>query len=138
MPSNKNKTDAARNIDIRATLKHQQKEMEQTNKLLKELLEKINNLAENSPLSAQKKKKVRDPNRPKKNKNGYMFFCQENRSQVKDKNPNIDGKDLVKILSGMWNKMNTKERAPYQAKADQDKVRYQKEMVTYNSTQTTS
>ena len=133
-----NKKTSNRNTDIRTALKRQQKEMEQTNKLLRELLEKVNCLADNSPLSGQKKKKIRDPNRPKKNKNGYMFFCQENRNQVKESHPNIDGKDLVKILSGMWNKMTTKERAPYQAKADKDKVRYQKEMETYNKTQVTS
>ena len=125
-------TTTTRTPDVKTALRRHQKELEQNTKLLKELINKLNVVIENSPLTTGKKKRVKDPNRPKKNKNGYMFFCQENRSGVKTKNPGIDGKDLVKILSGMWNQMTDVEKAPYQAKASKDKVRYQQDMVVYN------
>ena len=123
-------------------------ELQQTNKLLREVLEKVDLLLQSrsettqttaapveTPTKTTRSKKTRDPNRPKKNKNGYMFFCQDKRESVKKSNPNTDGKELVRLLSQMWNKMSDKQKAPYQAKANKDKVRYQTEMEAYKATQ---
>lgn len=126
-------------------------ELKQTNKLLTEVLEKVNLLLQSTATATTtattttatatttatkttRTKKVRDPNRPKKNKNGYMFFCQDKRESVKKSNPNTDGKELVRLLSQMWNNMDTKQKAPYQQKADTDKVRYATEMKAYKDT----
>lgn len=128
-------TSRTRNADTKTLLKRHIKELEQSNKLMKELLNKLNIIAENSPITSEKKKKIKDPNKPKKNKNGYMFYCQEKRADVKAEHPGIDGKDLVKHLSKKWNTMSDNEKAPYQLKASQDKERYKKEMEVYNKQQ---
>lgn len=80
----------------------------------------------------RKMKKEKDPNAPKKSKNGYMFFCGENRERIKKDNKDIDGKEIVKKLSEEWNKMNDKQKAKYQKMADADRVRYEKEKTAYD------
>lgn len=86
----------------------------------------IRALADNASFGTQnkKKKKDRDPNAPKKNKNAYMFYCDEHRENVKKENPGMDGKDIVKFLSKKWGSLDEKGKAPYQNKAEADKVRY--------------
>jgi len=124
-------------IDIRPELRKQQKTLERMNKTLTELCTKLTLVLESSPINngRSNSRKNRDPNRPKKNKNGYLFFCQDKRESVKKKHPNRDGKELVRILSKMWNQMTEKEKKPYQDKASKDKDRYRREMEEYNKKQ---
>jgi len=75
------------------------------------------------------------PYPPKKYKNEYMFFCQDKRESVRKKYPNRDGKELVRILSKMWNQMTDMQKMPYQNKVLKDKDRYHREMEEYNKKQ---
>jgi len=92
---------------------------EQENKL-KKLLEKT------------KAKKPADA--PKKNKSGYLFFCQEMRSVVKKENPDIKANEMMAELGARWKEM--KENEPeevekYMEMAAEDKTRYEEEMKNY-------
>jgi hypothetical protein len=92
---------------------------EQENKL-KKLLEKT------------KAKKPADA--PKKNKSGYLFFCQEMRSVVKEENPDMKTNEIMAELGARWKEL--KENEPEEVKkymemAGEDKTRYEQEMKNY-------
>ena len=55
------------------------------------------------------------------------------RSVVKAANPNVEAKEIQKLLSDDFKALSAEERAPYDAKAAADKERYQKEMAEYSS-----
>lgn len=117
------------------TLKTVSKALEQLTKQLTEMSKKLDVVVANAG-GKTKRKKQRDPNAPKKSKNGYMFYCQENRERVKKANSGIDGKEIVRILSKEWNNLTDKKKSPYQKMAAKDNVRYQKEQAKYVASQT--
>jgi HMG (high mobility group) box len=82
-----------------------------------------------------------------------MFFANEQRENVRDENPGISfgmaydihyplpiqacwrgviTGQVGKVLGERWKALNDKQRAPYEAKAAQDKKRYEDEKATYN------
>ncbi|TVY46215.1 Non-histone chromosomal protein [Lachnellula occidentalis] len=79
---------------------------------------------------AEKKKK--DPNAPKRGLSAYMFFANEQRENVREENPGITFGQVGKVLGERWKALNDKQRTPYEAKAAQDKKRYEDEKATYN------
>ena len=83
-----------------------------------------------------KGKKVRkDPTKPKRSKSSYLFFCQDNR---KDMDSNLSATQVTTELGKMWKELKGRSDSEanlsmdrYTMEAEQDKVRYQKEMSTY-------
>ena len=95
-----------------------------TQKQIKSLLSRVN-------------RPPKDPNAPKRGKSSYLYFCQDNRAQVK-KSLGKDAKatDVTRQLGVLWNKLkNDKKKAKklneYVKLAEADKVRYQKEKDAY-------
>ncbi|KAI9050887.1 hypothetical protein LZ554_005003 [Drepanopeziza brunnea f. sp. 'monogermtubi'] len=80
---------------------------------------------------AEKKKK--DPNAPKRGLSAYMFFANEQRENVREENPGITFGQVGKVLGERWKALNDKQRTPYEAKAAQDKKRYEDEKASYNA-----
>ena len=81
----------------------------------------------NSKGSAKK-----DPNAPKGAKNAYIFFCADNREQVKEENSEMSSKEIISELARLWKEADEDVKAEYQEKAAQDKQRYQEEMEEYS------
>ena len=95
--------------------------------------------------------KTKDPHAPKRSKSSYLFFCQNNRSLVKNElGDNSKATEVTKELGVRWNKLkvdgkkkNTKGKLLYPKKAAQlqeyirsaelDKDRYEKEKKEYVS-----
>lgn len=77
------------------------------------------------------KKKVKDPNAPKKNMSAYMFYAVENRAKLKEKNPDATFNDLSKLVGESWKKLTDKQKQPYITKSDSDKTRYQQAAKDY-------
>ena len=80
----------------------------------------------------------KDPNAPKRGKSSYLYFCQDNRDQVK-KSLGNDAKatDVTRQLGVRWNELkNNKKKAKklkeYVKLAEADKERYQKEKESYS------
>ncbi|KAF5799756.1 putative chromatin remodeling & transcriptional activation HMG family [Helianthus annuus] len=84
----------------------------------------------------KKPKKKKDPNAPKRAMSGFMFFSQLERENVKKDNPGIAFKDIGRVLGERWNKLTAEEKAPYEAKAQIDKKRYQNEISGYKNPST--
>ena len=80
----------------------------------------------------QKKKKVEGA--PKRNQNSYMFFCKDARPQVKQQNPDMASKDILREMGVQWRLL--KETDPekvkeYEAMAAADKDRYTVDKENY-------
>lgn len=90
------------------------------------------------PKSSKPKK---DPDRVKKPKNAYMFFCADKREEVKDdmleelkeKSDNeeeptkVSTTEVSKKLGAMWKELSDKEKAPYMKMHEEDVERYENE-----------
>ncbi|MCJ1424321.1 Non-histone chromosomal protein 6 [Sticta canariensis] len=79
-------------------------------------------------------KKKKDPNAPKRGLSAYMFFANEQRDNVREENPGITFGQVGKVLGERWKALNMKQREPYEAKAKNDKQRYEDEKASYNNT----
>jgi hypothetical protein len=73
---------------------------------------------------------------PKRPLTAYMFFCQENRPQIKSENPNINNREITSELGKKWKSLSDKERAPYEEKQNADKLRYENEKTNQSRTTT--
>lgn len=79
-----------------------------------------------------KKIKIEKRNKPKKNINAFMFFCIERRPKIREENPDMNARDIMKILGDEWKEIkNTKMIIKYTNQANKDKERYKKEMDSY-------
>lgn len=76
-------------------------------------------------------KKQRDENLPKKAKSSFLFFCDENREQVKKENPKIKTTEVMKKLGEMWKNCDNKEK--YLDLAESAKISYEEQMDEYNT-----
>ena len=85
-----------------------------------------------SPKTKTKKaKKVKDPNAPKRNLSAYFFFMNDQRPKVVKANPDLKVTEVGKKLGELWRAMSDSEKAPYNKKADADKVGYEKQKAAY-------
>lgn len=71
---------------------------------------------------------------PNKSLSPFIIFNKENRESIKNKNPGVSFGELGKLIGNTWRDLNETEKAVYQQKADQDKLRYQTEMDKFTET----
>jgi structure-specific recognition protein 1 len=81
----------------------------------------------------RKKRAKKDKNAPKKGMSAFMLFSQDKREQVKTDNPGIVFTDVAKKLGELWKGMGAEDKKPYEARAAEDKQRYQAAMEKYNA-----
>ncbi|KAI9473682.1 MAG: high mobility group box domain-containing protein [Benjaminiella poitrasii] len=58
----------------------------------------------------KKRRGKKDPSAPKRGLSAYMFFSQENRSKVKEENPEATFGQLGKLLGEKWKSMSDDEK----------------------------
>ena len=95
--------------------------------------------------AAAKKRKSsgkKDPNKPKRGKSSYIFFCADYRAKVKEDLGDANAKEVTAELGRLWNELkeskkttDKKKLAKYEEQAKQDKERYLKELETYEPDQ---
>lgn len=93
-----------------------------------EVPEKISLLQEKF-LEKVKIKTRRDPDKPKKSKTSYMFFCDENRVKIISDDMKMKLGEQSKLLGKAWSEC--KDRDTYIKKAEEDKNRYDEEIEEY-------
>ncbi|CAJ1990557.1 TDP1 / high mobility group protein [Leishmania donovani] len=96
---------------------------------------------ERSPSSTKKSKKDKESARGKKEKkpddypkgalSPYIIFVNENREKLKAKHPDMKNTDLLSEMGNLWKKASEEEKSRYQKLADEDKLRYDREMAAY-------
>jgi sucrose-6F-phosphate phosphohydrolase len=79
----------------------------------------------------------KDPNAPKKPLSAYIIFSKERRASVVAENPGMKVGEVAKVLGARWKAIGAEEKSVFEAKAKEDKVRYQAEMEAYVPTQNT-
>ena len=63
----------------------------------------------------------------KKNKSAYIFFCDEERARIKEENPEMPAKEVMKELGRRWKALDSDEVDKFKQMAEEDKERYQEE-----------
>jgi len=92
------------------------------------------------PNSKKAKKAAKDPNAPKRPKNGFMLFSDEIRGDVKAEleaareNPEIkiQQKDVARKLGEMWKALGEDDKAPYEQSAAIAKEEYTRAKAIYD------
>mmetsp|Transcript_30924 Transcript_30924/g.48461 ORF Transcript_30924/g.48461 Transcript_30924/m.48461 type:complete len:210 (-) Transcript_30924:116-745(-) len=79
----------------------------------------------------RKRKKNKDPNRPKRNMSAFFLYSNANRARVKADNPDAKFGDIAKLLSAEFKEIDADEKAEWDAKAEADKQRYLAAMEDY-------
>lgn len=64
---------------------------------------------------------------PKKPMNSYLIFAQEQRQNVVNANPQMSVRDVVSHTATLWRQLNDEQKAPYVARANEDKARFEEE-----------
>ena len=79
--------------------------------------------------AAKEAEKERKAALPKKPSTAYFVFAGEKREEFKAANPDIakDVGELAKKMGAAWKELSDEEKAPYEAKAKEDKERYERE-----------
>lgn len=90
-------------------------------------------LLDESLIKGNKKKKEKDPDKPKKNMSAFMHFCNSYRSEVKNSNPNATLGEVAKMLGSIWQELESEDKLPFEQQAGEDKIRYKNEMEKYNN-----
>lgn len=79
----------------------------------------------------KKRKQVKDPNAPKRSLSAFFWFSNDERGKVKAQNPEYGVGDIAKELGRRWADADQESKGKYEALADKDKIRYEKEMTAY-------
>lgn len=82
---------------------------------------------------ARKKKKAKDPNAPRRSMSAFFHFSALERGKVKAANPDFQLGDIAKEMSRRWSDASPEVRQKYDALADKDKERYEREKQAYQA-----
>ncbi|XP_031728589.1 high mobility group protein B1a [Anarhichas minor] len=76
---------------------------------------------------------VREPGKPRGKMSSYAYFVQTCREEHKKKHPeaSVNFSEFSKKCSERWKPMTLKEKGKFEDLAKQDKVRYEREMMSY-------
>ncbi len=106
--------------------------VERQNKSIEKLFKKLN-IKEDESITY---KEIIDKNNkyiyhPKRPCSAYIFFSKKERINIKDKNPEMKFGDIAKTIGINWKQISEKDKKKYIKMADEDKIRYNKEMEEY-------
>jgi high mobility group protein B3 len=88
---------------------------------------------DSGPVTKTGRKKKEPKTGPKRAKSGYLYFCDETRSKIKEEHPDMTAIEVTSELGKRWNVLKAKgEKAvkKYNDLAEKDKARYQSEKDT--------
>ena len=81
-------------------------------------------------------KAPKDPNKPKRAKTSFMFYCDKYRPALIEEQKKDGGKvnigNVAKALGKSWKKLKPNKRKSFDESAAKDKERYEKAMGEYN------
>jgi hypothetical protein len=78
--------------------------------------------------------RIKDPDKPKRGKSGFLFYCDVKRPIIKNDNPELSVKEIVSKLGQLWQflkKTNKEEIKRYEDLSLSDRIRYKNEMKQY-------
>lgn len=81
----------------------------------------------------KKKKAKKDPNAPKRNQSSFFLYSNATRNDIKTANPTAKFGEIAQIISRHFKALPEEEKAHWNEKAAQDKIRYQRALEIYKS-----
>lgn len=84
------------------------------------------------------KKKVKDPNAPKRSLSAFFFFGNDQRAQIKEENPDFGVTDIAKEIGKRWADIDPNLKAKFEKLAEDDKARYSYTSILYKINNATS
>ncbi|CAB3368889.1 high mobility group protein DSP1-like isoform X2 [Cloeon dipterum] len=106
-------------------------EMAEKDKKRYELEMKDYKPAKGEKIRGKKRKHLKDPNAPKRSLSAFFWFCNDERPKVKAINPEYGVGDIAKELGRRWSDAEPETKSKYEAMAEKDKARYDREMTAY-------
>ena len=98
--------------------------------------DRIDELSQKYLGEKMKIKAPKDPNKPKRAKSAFMFYCDKHRPKLieeqKKNGAKVNIGNVSKSLGASWKKLKTSQRKSYDALALKDKERYEKAIAEYN------
>ncbi len=76
-------------------------------------------------------KRTKKSGAPKRPSSAFILYMNDNRERIKAQNPNATFGELSKIGSAEWKQVKPVVKSKYEKLAEQDKVRYEREMSNY-------
>jgi len=73
----------------------------------------------------------RDPGAPKRYMSSYIFFSNDYRPIVREKDPTLTLPEVSRCLGIAWKNLTAEQRLPYEKRANEDKERYNRDMMVY-------
>lgn len=88
---------------------------------------------DHGPVKKTKRSFKKAPGAPKRGKSAYIIYCCEKRGEVKAQMP-PDAKvtDVMKVVATHWKALEPAEKAIWEKKAAEDKLRYEAEIAHYD------
>ncbi|XP_033225233.1 high mobility group protein 20A isoform X2 [Belonocnema kinseyi] len=83
----------------------------------------------------KRKKPVRDATAPKIPLTGYFRFLNDRREKVRAENPAMPFAEITKLLASEWSNLPADQKQQYLDAAEQDKERYNREIIDYKQTE---
>ncbi|KAK4336743.1 hypothetical protein RND71_043660 [Anisodus tanguticus] len=83
------------------------------------------------PKNSKKKKRSKDPNAPKRALSAFFWFCNDERPKVRGEQPDATVGEIAKELGKRWADCTPEQKKKYEALANKDKARYEKESENY-------
>ncbi|XP_050161640.1 transcription factor A, mitochondrial [Myiozetetes cayanensis] len=71
--------------------------------------------------------------RPKRPLTAYFRFMKENRPAFKEKNPEVNSVDLLKIIAGAWKELPASQKQVYKEAGKTDWQRYEEQLTKYKA-----
>jgi len=65
----------------------------------------------------KKRKRMKDPDRPKRQHTAYTLFVQETYPTIRQNNPELPSKDVISIVARQWAEVNELEKKAWKARA---------------------
>ena len=97
--------------------------------------DKIEELTEKYLGEKLKVKAPKDPNKPKRAKSAFMFYCDKHRPALiaeQKKTGKVKIGEIAKVLGANWKKLKNNQKKSFDAQAAKDKERYEKAIAEYN------
>eukprot|EP00494_Astrolonche_serrata_P027759 UN28023 len=83
----------------------------------------------------QSRKQLKDPNAPPRTRSAYLIFCEKNRAEVADNNPDSTMVELSAMLGKMWSETGESARKPFMEASSKSKEQFEKAMEAYKLTE---
>lgn len=79
----------------------------------------------------KKRRRRKDPNRPKRALSAFMFYSNEVREQVKAERPDLTFLQIAGEIGSRWRQLSDHQKRPYERMAAEDKHRYERAKSDY-------